>query len=107
MLGQLGYQVVTADSGQSALEKYQGRDDTSFVILDLTMPQMDGEQTFMGLRELDPGVRVIMSSGYSEQEVTRKFAGMGLMGFIQKPYSMQALLEVMKKYDRPQQPANR
>ena len=105
MLEQLGYGVITANDGFAALELYRARSDISFVILDLTMPQLDGEQTFLGLRELDPEVRVIMSSGYSEQEVTRKFAGMGLLGFIQKPYSMQALQQVVKRCDKPLQAA--
>ena len=100
MLGQLGYDVITALSGMSALEMYRSGNDIRLVILDLTMPNMDGEQTFMGLRELDPGVRVIMSSGYSEQEVTKKFTGMGLRDFIQKPYSMQALRDVMRRCDK-------
>ncbi|ACH40230.1 sensor histidine kinase response regulator, PAS domain-containing [Citrifermentans bemidjiense Bem] len=100
MLGQLGYEVVTALSGSSALQTYRSRPDIKFVILDLTMPQMDGEQTFDALRALDPEVKVIMSSGYSAQEVTGKFTGTGLLDFIQKPYSMQALLEVMKRCDR-------
>ena len=101
MLEQLGYDVITADSGDAALERYQASSDISLVILDLTMPQLDGEQTFLGLRALDPEVRVIMSSGYSEQEVTKKFAGMGLLDFIQKPYSIQGLQQVMKRCDKP------
>ena len=100
MLGQLGYEVVTALSGSGALQAYRSRPDIKFVILDLTMPQMDGEQTFVALKALDPEVKVIMSSGYSAQEVTGKFTGTGLLDFIQKPYSMQALLEVMKRCDR-------
>jgi len=101
MLEQLGYDVITADSGDAALERYQASSDISLVILDLTMPQLDGEQTFLGLRALDPEVRVIMSSGYSEQEVTKKFTGMGLLDFIQKPYSIQRLQQVMKRCDKP------
>jgi len=100
MLEQMGYDVVVAHEGNTALELYQARGDITFVILDLTMPQLDGEQTFIGLRKLDPKVRVIMSSGYSEQEVTRKLTGLGLLDFIQKPYSMQALLQVMKRCDK-------
>ena len=49
------------------------------------MPHMDGEETFRELRRLDPGVRVVMSSGYTEQDVTSRFAGKGLVGFLQKP----------------------
>ena len=58
---------------------------------------MDGEQTFRKLRQLDPEVKVIMSSGYSESEVTQKFAGKGLVGFIQKPYNMSDLWEAVRR----------
>jgi YesN/AraC family two-component response regulator len=60
------------------------------------MPHLDGEQTFRELRMLDPNVKVIMSSGYSEYEVTQKFAGKRLAGFIQKPYKMSTLREVIR-----------
>ncbi|QXE89018.1 hybrid sensor histidine kinase/response regulator [Geomonas subterranea] len=99
MLEQLGYEVVTALSGSRAVELYRERGDVRFVILDLTMPQMDGEQTFQELRRFDPEVKVIISSGYSEQEVTRKLSGTGYLAFIQKPYSIQALSDVMKRSD--------
>jgi DNA-binding NarL/FixJ family response regulator len=53
---------------------------------------MDGEETFRELRALDPEVRVVMSSGYTEQDVTSRFAGKGPVGFLQKPYTL-ALIE--------------
>ena len=65
MLKSLGYTVVAARDGKEAVEVFASRDDISFVILDLTMPRMDGEECFRELRRLRPGVRVIMSSGYS------------------------------------------
>lgn len=68
----------------------------AFVILDLTMPHMDGEQCFRELRLLKPDVKVIMSSGFSEHEVAQKFAGKGLAGFIQKPYKLSLLKDVIK-----------
>lgn len=55
------------------------------------MPRMDGEETFRELRRIKPDVRVVLSSGYNEQEVTQKFIGKGLAGFIQKPYRMAEL----------------
>ena len=66
------------------------------MILDLTMPHMEGEQCFRELRLLNPMVKVIMSSGYNEQEVTQKFVGKGLAGFIQKPYRLSALQEIIQ-----------
>jgi CheY-like chemotaxis protein len=97
MLRELGYEVITAVDGQDAVEKYVARGDIDVVILDLTMPHMDGEQCFRELRQREPRVKVIMTSGFSEHEVTQKFAGKGLVGFIQKPYTLAALREVMRR----------
>ena len=96
MLRELGYTFLTACDGREALEVFNSRDDICLVILDLTMPHLDGEQTFRELRRINPGVKIIMSSGYNEQEVSQKFAGKGLTGFVQKPYKLSTLREVIK-----------
>ncbi len=57
------------------------------------MPVMGGEETFYELREIDPSVRVLLASGYSEQEATSRFAGKGLAGFVAKPFTPHELLE--------------
>jgi PAS domain S-box-containing protein len=93
MLKELGFNVVTANDGREAIEAYKAGTDFSYVILDLTMPHMDGEQCFRELRILNPDIKVIMSSGFSELEVTQKFVGKGLAGFIQKPYKLSVLRE--------------
>ncbi len=93
MLKELGFDVVTANDGCEALEVYKTGTDFRFVILDLTMPHMDGEQCYRELRMLNPDVKVILSSGFSESEITQKFAGKGLAGFIQKPYKLSVLQE--------------
>ncbi|WP_338042781.1 MASE1 domain-containing protein [Oryzomonas sagensis] len=97
MLKGLGFEVITANDGHVALDKYRDNPGITLVILDLTMPHMDGEQCFRELRQLDSKVKVIMSSGFSEQEVAQKFAGKGLAGFIQKPYKLSMLREEIKK----------
>ncbi len=97
MLRELGFKVITADDGRHALEQYKAHDGICLVILDLTMPHLDGEQTFRELRRINSEVKVIMSSGYNESEVTQKFAGKGLSGFIQKPYRMSVFKEVLGK----------
>jgi two-component system cell cycle sensor histidine kinase/response regulator CckA len=63
------------------------------VILDMTMPVMSGEEALNHMRLIDPGVPVILSSGYNEVEAIRRFAGKGLAGFLQKPYTAKALAE--------------
>lgn len=97
MLKELGFTTITAVDGREAVEIFKITPDIVFVILDLTMPHMDGEQCFRELKKLNPDVKVIMSSGYNEQEVTQKFVGKGLAGFIQKPYKLSVLKETIKK----------
>jgi two-component system, cell cycle sensor histidine kinase and response regulator CckA len=97
MLHELGFTAITANDGREAIELFKQTPDVSFVILDLTMPHMDGDQCFRELRQLKPDIKVIMSSGFSEYEVTQKFAGKGLAGFIQKPYKMSVLKEAIQK----------
>ena len=89
MLETLGFRVLTAADGQEAVEVFRAHmDEIRCVVLDLTMPRMDGEETFREIRRLHPGARVILTSGYNEQQVTQRFAGGGLAGFIQKPYKL-------------------
>jgi len=91
MLGRLGLQVVAARDGAEALSVYARRGtEIDFVLLDLTMPEMDGEETYRRLREIDPGVRVILCSGYSESEIENRFTERPA-GFLQKPYTMEQL----------------
>lgn len=97
MLKELGFNTITAHDGRDAVEKFQDNPHISFVILDLTMPHMDGEQCFRELRKLQPDVQVILSSGFSDEEVTRKFVGRGLVGFIQKPYKLSTLKEIIQE----------
>ena len=96
MLSELGFNVVTAEDGRKAIELFVQRPEIDLVILDLTMPHMDGEQAFREMRQIRPNIKVIISSGYNEQEVTQKFVGKGLAGFVQKPYKMSTLREVIR-----------
>ena len=97
MLQELGFSAITADDGKEAVEMFKTRPDIALVILDLTMPHMDGEQCFRELRQLDPNIKVIMSSGFNEQDVTQKFVGKRLAGFIQKPYKLSVLRDAIRK----------
>ncbi len=98
MIENLGFRVMTARDGVEAVEVFrlQSR-NIDCVVLDLTMPRMDGEETFHRLRQIHAGVPVIISSGYDEQEVTQRFVGRGLAGFIQKPYNFKSLQETLEK----------
>jgi CheY-like chemotaxis protein len=68
------------------------------VLLDLSMPGMSGEETFRQLRALDSEVRIILSSGYDEGEVSARFAGQGLTGFVQKPYDVARLTAAIRQH---------
>ncbi len=97
MLEWLGFEALTAGDGQEALEVYgQHRDAVRCVLLDLTMPRMDGEETFRELRRINPDLPVILCSGYNEQETIKRFAGGGLAGFIQKPYRIAHVRDALK-----------
>ena len=93
-----GFQTVLADHGLDALEKFRSRpNEISCVLLDLTMPRMGGEETFRELRLMQPNVKVVLMSGYNEQEVSNQFAGKGLAGFIQKPFRATELLGIIRQ----------
>jgi CheY-like chemotaxis protein len=92
MLEQLGYHVLLAPSGSRALEIYpQERDRIGLVILDMLMPGMGGAETFQELKAIDPGVRVLLSSGYSLDGEAQQVIAAGARGFIQKPYRLANL----------------
>lgn len=97
MLEEFGYAVITAHDGRDAIEKFQQTKDISFVLMDLTMPRMDGVQAFRELVKLDKNVKVIISSGYNPQEIAQKFAGRGICGFLKKPYQLSALQKEINK----------
>jgi len=105
MLERLGYEVVEATDGEDAVRIF-GEDPGAFsgVLLDLTMPKMDGEVCFRELRHIRPGVRVLLSSGYNEQDLIARFAGQGLAGFIQKPYRVAALGKALARALHPGSP---
>ena len=92
MLEHLGCRVITAEDGARALELFaQHAPEISCVLLDLSMPHMDGRETYTRLRALQPDLRVVLSSGFNEQHAVRRFAHTGLAGFVQKPYQVATL----------------
>jgi len=97
ILEKVGFEVLVAASGREGLERFRaGADRIVAVLLDMTMPDLAGEEVFAELRSIRPGVPVILSSGYNEQDATRRFAPAGLAGFIQKPYLPADLLSKVR-----------
>ena len=91
-LERVGYTVLLAESGQAAIDLFKTTDEqVSLVLLDMTMPGLNGHETFLQLKRIRPTVKVLLSSGYNELETTRRFSGQGLAGFIQKPYTAGTL----------------
>ncbi len=102
LLERLGYHVLTAASGGETLEIYRKeKDHIDLVILDMIMPGMGGGEAFDRLRKLNPGVRVILSSGYSVNGQATDILNRGGSGFIQKPFNLESLSQkvsaVLKK----------
>jgi len=97
MLERAGLKVLTAEDGRDALVVFGDHaDEIDCVILDLTMPHLDGEETFRELRRIRADVAVILASGYNQQDVTQRFTGKGLAGFLQKPFRLESLTEMVK-----------
>ena len=89
LLEKLGAKVQVAEHGKQAIELYD--DSIDLVILDLTMPVMDGVECLRQLRERHRDVCVLLSSGYSDDEVQRKYGNNDLAGFLPKPYNLDTL----------------
>ena len=96
MLEHLGFTVLTAADGLQAVDLYRERGkEIDLVLMDLTMPHMDGAEAFSELRRLNPDVRVVLASGYSHEDVASRFAGKGIDGVLQKPYTLAKLRETL------------
>jgi len=98
MLEEMGFDTINASNGEEAVELYRRhRQEVAAVLLDLTMPIMDGKACLAELLCINPDVKVILSSGYNETETGDQFAFGILAGFIQKPYTPEALQQIMRQ----------
>ena len=98
LLEKLGYEVITANSGIKAIEIYRtNQKKIDIVMLDMVMPKMGGGDTYENLRDVDPDIKVLLSSGYSIDGQASKILSRGCDGFIQKPFDIKSLsLEIRK-----------
>jgi DNA-binding NtrC family response regulator len=93
ILKRRGIPVFQAGSGREAIESLrQNLSAIKVVLLDMTMPDLNGYEALPFIVKLNPDVQVIISSGFSEVEVYRHFAGMKFRGFVPKPYTSEKLL---------------
>ncbi|MBF0559820.1 MAG: PAS domain S-box protein, partial [Nitrospirae bacterium] len=92
MLKALGYNVLSAKSGNEAIELYnKNKEGVHLVILDMILPTVSGGEIYDKLKEINPNVKVILSSGYSIEGEAAKILERGCDGFIQKPFTMEEL----------------
>jgi PAS domain S-box-containing protein len=92
MLKEMGYKVLPAHNGKEAVEIFkQNTDKVAIVILDLIMPGMGGGEVYERLKEIDPTVKVLLSSGYSINGQVAEILNRGCDGFIQKPFKLNEL----------------
>ena len=92
MLEKIGFTLLIAKDGQEAVELFKkSSEHVVCILLDLMLPDFDGEEIFLMLRLIKDDIPIIVSSGFSEKEITERFAKKGLNGFIQKPYTIEML----------------
>lgn len=97
-LERAGFEVVLAENGRQAVETFsQQPGRIALVLLDLSMPEMDGEQTLIELRRIQPKVQVLLSSGYDQSSTRRAPLGGRVASFIQKPYTARALVAAVRQ----------
>jgi DNA-binding NtrC family response regulator len=94
-----GVMVVGIASGEDGVEFYrEHHDEIGLVVLDLSLPGISGGETFNRLKVINPKVRVVISSGFPNEEVTKKFDGTGVIGYLQKPYNYLTLVDTINKF---------
>jgi len=91
-LKRMGYDVITAKNGKEAIALYkENKARVNIVVLDMIMPEMGGGETYDRLKEINPNVKVLLSSGYSIEGQANEILKRGCDGFIQKPFRMRML----------------
>jgi CheY-like chemotaxis protein len=97
VLEHTGFTVLTAADGREAVAVFREHAETvRAVLLNLTMPHQDGAATARQLRQIRPDLRIILTSGYTEEEATRQFTSRDLSGFLQKPYTIKDLIAALR-----------
>jgi CheY-like chemotaxis protein len=94
-----GADVLLAGDGAAALELYRQRPEAiNLVLLDLTMPGLSGEDVLRALHQSGAGPKVVVMSGYSEQETMRRCAELGAVGFLRKPFELATIIAKMREH---------
>ena len=92
-----GYTVLAAADGAVATSIYREHwREIDIVIADMVMPHMSGPELFAQVKEINPGVRVIVSSGYSHDQEGQRMLRHGCLGYLQKPYNIESLNQLVR-----------
>jgi two-component system cell cycle sensor histidine kinase/response regulator CckA len=105
MVERLGFKILTAADGQEAVEVFREHaDEITCVLIDLTMPRMDGGEACLEIQKIRRDAVIILSSGYNESELSERFDGYDFAGFVPKPYKMKDLRKIMQEVllDKPE-----
>lgn len=98
ILESLGYRVLPAEGGTEALRIYTARwPSVDLVLLDFLMPDMNGREVSRRLHEINPGVKIILVTGYSSEEIGTQLFGYGVVGVVAKPYDVRTLAKAVHR----------
>ncbi len=96
MLAECGYKVITASSGDEGIQIYKiKRSEINLVLLDMIMPKMSGEEVYHELIGIDPGIKVVLTSGFKKDEKVERIMKKGIRYFLQKPYTIQRISAIV------------
>jgi PAS domain S-box-containing protein len=97
MLEGYGYRVILAEDGVKAIEMFEEHNgNIGLVILDMVMPNMGGRETFLKMKKINPNVKALLSTGYSQSGKAQEILDSGVLGFVQKPYQLTTLLSKVR-----------
>ena len=106
LLGGMNYKVLTAKDGLDAIEMIKRMKEENvhselpvdLIILDMILPKIDGQETYRRLKEIDPNIKVVLSTGYDVNNKVSEMLSDGAVAFIQKPYHIDKLLGIVKEH---------
>ena len=97
-LQQLGYSVLLAENGLDAVEIYrENPHEIDLVLLDMIMPKAGGHQTFFRIRAIDPGAKILLSSGFVSENEVQDLLAQGACGFLPKPHRLPVVAKAIRE----------
>lgn len=90
MLRMIGYETLLAEDGPEGLSKFRQHPDVELVILDLTLPGQSGEEVFDELKQMNPALKILISTGHDPATVRDSFIARGALGVLAKPFTLKA-----------------